>query len=230
VVGLVGSGEVSSGVESIDRELLAATGGKRPRVAVLPTAMAPRGEAQFTRTCELGRQHFAALGAEVEAVALRNRADADDAALAQAIGEADVVWLSGGVPDHLHRVLTGTAAEAALWAAFDRGAVVAGCDAGAAVLGGHRFVLRRRPWPLRWLRGLGLVPGAALAPHYDTLPEPIMLISLLRAPSGEAVVGIDERTALVGRDGHWQVQGLGRVTVWRGRQRSRYRDGDAIQL
>lgn len=230
VLALMGSGEFTSQVESIDRELLAATGQRRPRVAVVPTAAAPRGEAQFARTCELARQHFAALGAEVEAVPLRDRADADDPARLQAIGEADLVWLAGGTPEHLQRSIAGTAAEDALRAAHARGAVVVGCDAGAGVLGGHRFSFRRRPWPIRWAPGLGLVPGAAVASHYDSLPEPVVLVSLLRAPHGETVVGIDDRTALVGRNGHWQVRGEGRVTVWRGRHRTRYRNGDSIRL
>jgi cyanophycinase-like exopeptidase len=43
-------------------------------------------------------------------------------------------------------------------------------------------------------------------------------------------LGIDEETALVGRDGSWQVQGRGRVTVWRGRHRTRYRRGEVFRL
>ena len=56
-----------------------------------------------------------------------------------------------------------------------------------------------------------------------------MLVALL-PPRAGAVVGIDEETALVGRDGVWQVQGRGRVTVWRGRHRTRYRDGEVVRL
>ena len=230
VVALLGSGEFSSAVESIDRELLAATGRRRPRVAIVAAAMAPHGDAAFERARELGRQHFAALGAEVEALGLRTREQADDPAQVQAIGEADLVWLTAGRPDHLERVLRDTAGERALRAAHERGAVVAGCDAGAAVLAGHRFVLRRKPWPIRWLPALGLVPGAAVAAAYDAVPEAIVLMSLVRAPRGETIVGIDRETALLGRDGHWQVQGHGRVTLWRGRHRSRHHDGDIVRL
>ena len=192
--------------------------------------MAPHGDAAFARARELGRQHFAALGAEVEALDLRTREQADDPAQVQAIGEADLVWLTAGLPDHLQRVLGDTAAERALRTAHERGAVVAGCHAGAAVLGAHRFVLRRRPWPVRWLPALGLVPAAAVATSYDAVPEPIVLMSLVSAPRGETVVGIDRDTALLGRDDRWHVRGHGRVTLWRGRHRSRHRDGDIVRL
>ena len=44
------------------------------------------------------------------------------------------------------------------------------------------------------------------------------------------MLGIDEETALVGRDGVWQVHGRGRVTVWRGRHRERLRAGETLRL
>ena len=44
------------------------------------------------------------------------------------------------------------------------------------------------------------------------------------------MLGIDEETALVGRDGTWQVHGPGRVTVWRGRRRSRHHEGETIRI
>jgi cyanophycinase-like exopeptidase len=52
----------------------------------------------------------------------------------------------------------------------------------------------------------------------------------LQAPRGITVLGVDEGTALVGRDGAWQVRGVGRVTVWRGRTRTRYRAGEVVRL
>jgi cyanophycinase-like exopeptidase len=52
----------------------------------------------------------------------------------------------------------------------------------------------------------------------------------LAAPADTLVLGIDEETALVGRDGTWQVHGRGRVTVWRGRHRERLRAGESLRL
>jgi len=215
-----------------DAALLAVTGRARPRVAILPTASFPDGEEVFTRWATMGVAHFGSLGAEVEPVLVRDRAAAEDPSAAQAIGEADLVYLSGGKPSYLMGVLDGSAVGRALTDAHERGAVIAGCSAGAMVLAGHAFDFRLRvaPWPLRWRPGLGFVPGTSVVPHYDAWPEPLCALVALQAPRGSLVLGIDEGTALIGRDGSWQVHGRSRVTVWRGRHRNRYRAGDSFGL
>src|SRR5262245_60379839 len=121
-------------MEGVDRGLLEATGRVRPRVVILPTASWPDGESVFRRWAEMGTEHFRSLGAEVEPVYVRTVDDGADAANLQAIGEADLVYLSGGKPQHLLAVLEGSPMGAALCAAHRRGAVLAGCSAGAMVL------------------------------------------------------------------------------------------------
>jgi cyanophycinase len=217
---------------AFDLELLAATGRARPRVAILPTASYPDGDDVFTRWAAMGVAHFGELGAEVEPVLVRDREDAEDPAHAQAIGEADLVYLSGGKPAYLLRVLDGSAVGHALIDAHERGAVLAGCSAGAMVLAGHAFDFRARllPWPLRWRQGLGLAPGTSVVPHYDAWPETMSALVALQAPRGSVVLGIDEETAAIGRDGSWQVRGASRVTVWRGRHRERHRAGEVFRV
>ena len=230
-VALVGAGEFLPVMAEFDASLLASTGRLRPRVVILPTASAVDGEAVFQRWADMGVEHFTALGAEVEPVLVRDRGEADDPGAAQAIGEADLVYLSGGKPSHLRRALEGSEVGRALAAAHERGAVLAGCSAGAMILAGHAFDFRVRvlPWPLRWGRGLGFAPGVAVVPHYDAWPEPLSALIALQAPRGGVVLGIDEETAVVGRDGSWQVHGASRVTVWRGRRRERFRSGEAFR-
>lgn len=231
-VALVGAGEFLPATSALDAGLLAATGRSRPRVAILPTASYPDGETVFQRWAAMGSDHFRDLGAEVEAVLVRDRTGADDPGAAQAVGEADLIYLSGGKPGYLLRSLAGSAVGAALAAAHERGATLAGCSAGAMALAGRSFEfrMRRMPWPLRWRAGLGMVDGVAVVPHYDAWPEPFCALIVLQAPRGGVVLGIDEETAAVGRDGSWQVHGRARVTVWRGRHRERFRDGDVFRL
>lgn len=233
LIALIGSGEFTAAMLDVDRALLAATGRSRPRVAIVPTASWPDGEATFRTWIAQGCAHFGDLGAEVEPVELRDREDADDPAWEQAIGEADLVYLSGGKPGHLLEALRDTAAGVALGRVHARGGVVAGCSAGAMVLAGHQPRVRGRRFirlPLGWTAALGLVPGVAVLPHYDAFPEPLLAAVVLASPKGSDVVGIDEETAAVGVDGAWQVRGRGRVTVWSGRHRARYRDGEAFRL
>lgn len=236
-VALVGAGEFLAPMADFDRGLLQSTGRQRPRVAILPTASAPDGEATFRTWAEMGIEHFAALGAEVEPVLIRDIAGGYDAAALQAVGEADLVYLSGGHPRYLLSVLQGSPLGAALVMAHARGTILAGCSAGAMAMVGlamdFRFVPKVRlplPFPVRWRAGLSLVDGVAVLPHYDAWPEPFSAAVALQAPRGSVVMGIDEDTAAVGRDGTWQVHGRGRVTIWRGRHRERFRRGDAFRL
>ncbi|HVL53397.1 MAG TPA: Type 1 glutamine amidotransferase-like domain-containing protein [Vitreimonas sp.] len=231
-VALVGAGEFLPAMADVDLGLLAATGRPRPRVVILPTASFPDGEAAFSRWAAMGVEHFTALGAEVEPVLIRDRGDAEDAAHAQAIGEADLVYLSGGKPTYLLATLDGSRVGRALWDASRSGAILAGCSAGAMALADRQFEFRRRmlPWPLRWRRGLGIVTGAAIIPHYDAWPEPLCALMALQAPRGATILGIDEDTAVVGQAGVWQVHGRGRATLWRGRHRERFRAGEVFRL
>jgi len=233
IVALVGSGEFTQAMAEVDRALLASTGRDRPRAAIVPTASWPDGEAIFMRWAAQGEAHFAALGAVPVSVLIRDRASADDPVAVAGISDADLIYLSGGKPGHLLAMLRDSAAGAALREAHARGAVIAGCSAGAMVLGGHQIRTGGRGFlqpPLSWQDGLGLVPGLVVVPHYDAIPETLVAPLVLAAPEGAVVVGIDEETAVVGRDGAWQVHGRGRVTVWRGRRRERHRAGSAISF
>ncbi len=228
---LVGAGEFTPAMAGVDRALLASTGMARPRVAIVPTASWPDGEETFHRWAAMGEAHFAALGAEVEQVLVRIRTDADDPTCAQAAGEADVIYFSGGKPGHLRDVLRGSALWAATLAAHERGAVLVGCSAGAMVLGGRQLDFGRglRP-PVGWDPALGVIPGIGVIPHYDRVPRTIAALIALTAPHGTVVLGIDEDTAAVGSAGSFRVSGRATVTVWRGRKRHRYRDGESFEV
>ena len=233
VIALVGSGEFTAAMDDVDRGLLAATGSKRPRVAIVPAASWPDSEAVFMRWAHMGEDHFEALGATPVPVLIRERASADDPEAVAEISRADLIYMSGGKPGHLLALLRDSAAGQALREAHARGAVIAGCSAGAMVLGGHQIRVgggRFLQSPIGWEDGLGLVPGIVVMPHYDAIPEALIAPLVLAAPDGVLVVGIDENTAVVGRDGAWQVQGRGRVTVWRGRRRERHRAGSSVSF
>jgi len=101
------------------------------------------------------------------------------------------------------------------------------------VLAGHQLRSAGRAFvrlPIGWRDALGIVPGTIVIPHYDAFPEALSAAIALAAPADTLVLGIDEDTALVGRDTAWQVHGRGRVTVWRGRHRERLHAGDTLRL
>ena len=166
---------------------------------------------------------------------VRTVAEGHDGAALQAIGEADLVYLSGGHPAPV-RGPARVAARGALTGAHARGAVVAGCSAGAMAIVGPRWTSGASPGCGCRCRSRSAgrsgcrSRGIAVLPHYDAWPEPFSALVALQAPRGSIVLGIDEDTAVVGRDGAWQVHGAGRVTVWRGRQRERFRRGEVFRL
>ena len=197
----------------------------------MPTGTDSEGGVDWLDWTRVVTHHFESLGAEVEPISVADRAAADDEATAQAVGEADVVMVSGARPGALLDLLWGSRAWDAAQRAHQRGAALVACRAGAMVLGDRCLEVRRHfGWPVRWERALGLIHGAAIAPRYDRMPEPLMAFFTLQAPSDVTVLGIDERAALVGRNGAWQVRGDGRVTVWRGRHRNRHRSGDVLRV
>lgn len=113
---------------------------------------------------------------------LRSRADGFDPVVLGRLAAAELVLLSGGSPTRLVRTLRGTPALAALSVARRGGAVVAGCSAGAAVLGAGMIDFGRplRTWD--WL------PGVLVAPHFGHYDHR----AWLRAFPGRSMIGIPD--------------------------------------
>jgi cyanophycinase len=202
---LVGGAEWTDGCE-FDRELLAASGGVE--VLVLPTAAAYEHPDRAVATAEAW---FRGLGARVRSLDVLARPEAMDEANAAAVAEAPFVYLAGGSPMHLRSVLKDTPTWEAIVSAWDRGAVVAGSDAGAMVLCDPMVDPRGGALTL----GLGLVEQVAVMPHYATWTEDRARRTLQIAPSALTLVGIDDRTALIrAPDGTWRADGVGAVRVF----------------
>ena len=224
-VALIGAGEYLPPIATVDKVLLERVG-DTPRVVVLPTAAAPDGPGVPERWAQMGVEHFSQLGAIVEPVMLLRRADADNSKIVAQIAAANFVYLSGGKPRYLLETLQGTAAWDAIVNVLAAGGVVAGCSAGAMVLGGEVFDF---PQVWRTIPALSLVPGIAVIPHFDEIPA-LMMNTMSPNKRRVTVVGIDGSTALVRSNAHWMVLGRGGVTVFTGKQKKRYLAGEQVSL
>ncbi len=228
---LAGAGEFLDSMKAVDAQLLDRAGGNN--VVILPTASAPDGAGVPERWISMGVDHFTRLGAQADGVLALDRASCDNPAHADRIRAANLVYFSGGKPDYLRQTLDGTAVWAAVHEVFERGGVVAGCSAGAMIMGGYvpEFSIKLGlPWIDRWQASFALIPNAVVAPHYDEFPEVLSNLLFGRRPPGSYLIGIDGHTALVGSDQTWQVLGAGRVTVRHGRTTKRYTAGQAVAL
>jgi len=210
---LVGSGEYLPVMAEVERLLL---DGRPPRYVQIPTAAAPEGEASLRYWVSLGREQAARLGVEPVPVVVRDRAEADDPALAELVHGAGLVYLSGGNPAFLAETLRGTRVWDAVLDAWQGGAALAGCSAGAMAMTG--WVPRMRALHLTPDPGLRLLPHLRVLPHFDRMlgwvPD-LLTRALLHPPEGTVVLGIDEDTAAVDLTGGgetWTVHG--RQEVW----------------
>jgi cyanophycinase len=226
IVALAGAGEFLATMLPVDTYLVEQLQKRQitPRVAIVPTASAPDGEGVPQKWAKMGVEHFVRLGIEAEPVMLLTRRDAGDPAIIAQLSQSSFVYLSGGKPRYLMDTLHESAAWQAILGIFRQGGVVAGCSAGAMVLGGAFF-----DFPQFWRTrpALGLVPGIVVIPHFDELPKP-MLSTFSAGKHKEVVIGIDGGTALIVSDGFRIVQGKGGVTVFNGPRRVRYQAGETI--
>ncbi|CAN5847277.1 hypothetical protein BH24ACT3_BH24ACT3_06620 [soil metagenome] len=204
---LVGGGEWQDGC-SFDRPLLDAVAAEE--VVVVPAAAAYEHP---DRAGAAAAAWFESLGVRSLTVPGLGRPDALDEANVAAVRDARFLYLADGSPMHLRSVLKDTPLWDALVAAWHGGAVLAGSGAGAMVLCDPMVDPRGGAFTV----GLGLLAQLTIIPRHDHWSEDQARRTLDLSPAGLAVIGVDERTALI-RDpvGAWRAEGAGNVAVFVG--------------
>jgi cyanophycinase len=225
---LLGSGEFEPWSADVESLALADAVGDGT-VAILPTASAAEGDRVFDRWGAMGLDHYAEAGVPAAVVQVKVRDDAFRDDVVEQFERASMIYFSGGKPTRLADVLRDTPLLAGILRAIDRGAVYAGCSAGAMVASRARDADARRA--TSWLFGLGLVPHVSFGVHWDKVKviPGLRSLTMSRIPSGSWFVGLDERTAILG-DGHrWRVYGLGSVMVRHGGGTEIHREGATFE-
>ena len=221
LIALVGAGEYLPVMEDIDRHLLSSVNTGTPRVVCLPTAAGQEGDESVSRWSRMGEEHFRKLGADVTAIRIIDKASADDPQFESALENANLIYFSGGNPLHLFQTMQGSRAWTAMEKAWSRGAVYAGCSAGAMILSKRIPSFRLA----QTVEGFGIVPVKFILPHFDAIPvmfKPLTFALRKQLKKGEHMLGVDENTAVVGRlGGEWQVMGMGKAHLIT-------RDGDQV--
>jgi cyanophycinase len=204
---LNGGDEFRPGNEPQDRELVAAAGAG-PAYVVATAARRQRPELAVATA----RRWFDSLALEMEELPVYTRSDAGSVELAGRAAGAGALYLTGGDPGLLASTLRGSRVWAAMLQAWRDGAALGGSSAGAMALCEWTLVMAR--WPHHHGRrpapALGLVPGTAVLPHYETMGS---RWSVAGAPDGLTLLGLDERTAAVWDGAGWHAAGAGAVTV-----------------
>src|SRR5512138_1926145 len=224
LINLVGSGEYLPVMNDTDRYLLDSLNlnGRKPRVVCLPTAAGREGDGSVNRWLTMGVQHFQALGADVNPVRIIDRDTAEDPQWEPFLESADLIYFSGGDPGYLYETMKESCAWRAAQRAWARGAIYAGCSAGAMILGKRMPSFRLAGTQ----QGFGIVPAEFIVPHFDAIPaiwKPMVFALQKQLQAGQRMIGVDEDTALVGTlNGQWQVMGKSSVHVFTKQESQKY--------
>ncbi len=203
---LMGGDEFRSGCEEMDRDILSSTGKDNPRVIIVPTAAV--GGVQ--KAADNGVEYFSSLGAQAEALMIRDGRQASDPKYVNRLRGASVLYFAGGSPDILLAALRGSTLLHRIMTGINEDLTVVGSSAGAMVLGSQL----RTPRSGNWIGGLGLAPNIAVFPHHEGADKDETARS--ETPDEITVVGIDSMTGCVISSGEWTVLGAGQVTVYSG--------------
>jgi cyanophycinase len=224
VLVLNGGDEFHPGNDEQDR-ILASAAGRGPAY-VVPTAAARQGPEQAVAHAT---EWFARFGIQLHELSVLKRADANSRELAETARAGGFFYLVGGDPGLVAHVLAHSRVWTAMFDAWRDGAALAGSSAGAMALCSHTLI--RASWPNRFNRrptaALGVVPNTAVLPHFETFGHR-WIESAERELPGTTLLGIDERTAAVWRDGRWSAAGAGAVTVIKGDGTTAFRSGAEI--
>jgi cyanophycinase-like exopeptidase len=224
---LVGSGEYTPAMLEVEAGLIA---GRAPRYVQIPTAASAEGEQRLHYWVELGKAQAGRLGVEAVPLIVRTREDAADPDIVAQVAGAGLIYLSGGSPTLLARILRDTPLWSAVVAEWRGGAALAGCSAGAMAMATHVPEMRRPGRPGE--AGLGLLPQIRVLPHFDRMlgwmPD-VLTRPFFRAEDVH-IVGIDEDTAIVGGPEDFTVQGRQSAWLLSGGKRRQFKAGDQLTL
>lgn len=203
------------------QEVLELAKGKASRVAIVNTASSDPG-----RSGPIYTRFFQTLGvAQVTVVPLLTREQAYEPGVLDQLGQADLIYFTGGNQIRLAQTLMDTPAHGALLAAWQRGAVLAGTSAGAMVFGpsyltsgSSAAALQRGAGAgaaagVELREGLGVVPGVLVDTHFAREGRLGRLLVAAAQPPRMVGVGVDEDTAAVITADGVRALGAGRVTV-----------------
>jgi cyanophycinase len=178
--------------DAVRERFLELAGGRRARIVVIPTAHPLADGPDAAAVLE----PWKALGVtSVRLLHTRSRDEANDAAFVRPLAEATGVWFGGGRQNWLTEAYLGTEVERQLMALLDRGGVIGGTSAGAAVM--TRVMIARGRAKAEVSQGFDFFPGAVVDQHFLKRNRLGRLLSVLVDHPNLIGLGIDERTALV---------------------------------
>lgn len=193
------------------KEFVAAAGGARASIVVLPISMPAPLPAQDGMAEALKRAGVT----DVTVLDQRTPVAIDQPEPLAALRRATGIWFGGGRQWRFVDAYEGTVAEREMHAVLARGGVIAGSSAGATIQGD--FLVRGHPLGPQHMicegypRGLGFLRGVAIDQHFTQRNRQPDLLGFLRRYPQFLGIGLDESTAIIVRGSLAQVVGEHKV-------------------
>jgi cyanophycinase len=201
------------------REFVRRAGGTEARIAILPQASALDDTGQYYEDL------FKELGAaEATSLRFRQRNEADSPERLATLRKASGIFIAGGNQMRLAALLGGTMFESELHQAYQRGVIIGGTSAGAAVLSQMMIAYGKngstpREGICQFLPGFGFSKKIIFDQHFRQRDRIGRLIYAVTASPGVLGIGVDEDTAaILVEDDEITVAGSGSVMILDGSQ------------
>ncbi|MHC4995274.1 MAG: cyanophycinase [Planctomycetota bacterium] len=149
---------------------------------------------------------------QIDILHTRSRREANTPAFVRPLTEATAVWISGGQQYRLSDAYTDTLVEDELHALLERGGVIGGSSAGAAIVSRDMIVGGIRSPKMG--RGLGLLPGVIVDQHFTERQRQNRLWEALDSHPGRFGLGIDEGATVIVRGRLLSVMGKATASVF----------------
>lgn len=200
-----GGGPLPSTV--IDR-YLELGGGPEARVVIITTASGLAGTPELHAKFDhwLDRKP-----ASMTFLHTRNRDEANTDEFSQVLVNCSAIWLTGGNQNLLTDAYLGTLVEKRCHELLQRGGVIGGTSAGAAVM--SKTMISGGLFEPMMASGFGFLPGTIIDQHFSQRKRQDRLFHALGQHPGSVGIGIDESTAVVIRGRSLEVIGSADVTV-----------------
>ncbi len=183
-------------------------GGEQAQLVVVTTASDTADSPDVERYLELWRKMKVAA---LSVLHTRSRETANDPAFSEILKTATGVWFLGGSQSKVTDTYLGTVTERLFHAVVERGGVIGGTSAGAAIMS-PVMIRRGNPEP-EVGKGFGFLPGCVVDQHFMNRNRQPRLMKVLAANPGLLGLGIDEGTALIVQGRRMNVMGESHVAA-----------------
>ncbi len=203
---IVGGGKVPDAARD---EFIKLAGGKeKARIVVIPTASASSDDVK--ELLGFGKPWEDA-GVKTVILLHATRGLADNPVTSKVLENATGVWFGGGDQTRLTAAYRGTLVEKELKKLLDRGGVIGGTSAGAAVM--SDLMIEGGNPDAKTGPGFGFLSGIVIDQHFSERKRQPRLRTVLEKNPGYASLGIDAGTAIVVKGRSIRVLGEGTVTA-----------------